>query len=84
MKVRCEAQLKDIQKALEEQQKVLNGPLSAAAMSKVKEAKERLCFIRDNQDDLLKATLEVREATKDLPSDMCPSPGMLLEQESFQ
>ena len=84
MKVQSVTQLKRIHKAIEEQQKVLSGPLSPAAMTKVKEAKERLNFIRDNQDDLLKATLEVRDATKDIHKDTCHSPAMILAQENFK
>ncbi|KAK8391881.1 hypothetical protein O3P69_017479 [Scylla paramamosain] len=83
MKKRCQAQLKNIEKALEEQQKVLDGPLSPAAMTKVKEAKERMCLIRDNQEDLVSATLQAWEATKDLPEDS-GTPGMHLAQESFK
>ncbi|XP_045126773.1 uncharacterized protein LOC123513589 [Portunus trituberculatus] len=83
MKKRCQAQLKNIEKALEEQRKVLDGPLNPAAMTKVEEAKERLCLIRDNQEDLVTATLQAREATKDLPKDSS-SPDMYLAQESFK
>lgn len=83
MKKRCQAQLKNIEKALEEQKKVLDGPLSPATMTKVKEAKERMCLIRDNQDDLMSATQQALEATKDLPKDSI-SPDMLLAQEDFK
>ena len=83
MKKRCQAQLKNIEKALEEQKKVLNGPLNPAAMVKVKEAKERMCLIRDNQKDLINATLQALEATKDLPNDSS-SPDMYWAQETFK
>lgn len=69
---------------LEEQQQVLDGPLSPAVMQKVEEAKERLCLIRDNQGDLLRATMEVQEATKNLPDNSSPSPAKLLVKEGFQ
>lgn len=83
MKARCDAQLKHIRKALEEQRKVLDGPLSPATIQKVEEAKERLCIIRDNQEDLLKASVEVREATRNLPDTSNPSPAMLLAKNNL-
>lgn len=84
MKAQCETQLKHLQRALEEQRKVLDGPLNPASMHDVEETKERLCFIRNNQDDLLSAMAELREATKSLPDNSSPSPAMLLAKESFQ
>ncbi|XP_050706157.1 uncharacterized protein LOC126991432 [Eriocheir sinensis] len=84
MKARCETQLKHLRRASEEQQKVLEGPLSPAVMHKLEDTKERLCLIRDNQDDLLKALEEVREVTKSLPDNSSPTPAMLLAKESFQ
>lgn len=53
-------------------------------MHKLEDTKERLCLIRDNQDDLLKALEEVREVTTRLHDNSSPVPAMLLAKESFQ
>lgn len=82
MKTRCETQLKHLRRTSEEQQKVLDGLLSSAAMHKVEDAKQRLSLIRDNQDELLKAMEEIQEVTKNLNTNL--SPAMLLAKESLQ